>query len=502
MTLNKDRLIKIIGIILYATALITMVAYGVTLGGNDIWYDEVFSVVFSSSSFRKIVRLTSADVHPPLYYFYLKVVYDAGSALFPGTGVIFWGKLSSFLPWVVLFVLSAFPIRKRFGIFTGGLFVLLVTIMPKLGANYAEIRMYSFAMMLITVAFICTLGMMSDKKAILWTTGFYLTGIATAYTQYYACIAIIGLYIVYGIYALTTGKKKHFVRLLFCAGLSVISYLPWIGPLLSQMRAVSDNYWILPLTLRSIPGCLKFLFLPADTLGAAGYVVACLVMAGIGLVYVMFLIKKPGKDELYIALCGPVILIFTVASGFIMSMMGRPIFVYRYMIPVMGAFYLSIAYTFGCVSRDNARVLVILILFLISGRLTVGGYYYEEKQKCDKMKEARSVLDAIPEDGIIVTNFDHVCVLMSFYMPQNRVYLYEGRPDPIVELMYNRSDFEMSGDELLKAVKSSSPVFFFGSFNSREDLLSDWAKIGITNSEEADSVLIERYYFNIYRLSR
>ena len=27
-------------------------------------------------------------------------------------------------------------------------------------------------------------------------------------------------------------------------------------------------------------------------------------------------------------------------------------------------------------------------------------------------------------------------------------------------------------------------------------------KIGISNSEEADSVLIERYYFNIYRLTK
>ena len=275
-----------------------------------------------------------------------------------------------------------------------------------------------------------------------------------------------------------------------------------MGPLLSQMRAVSENYWILPLTLRSIPGCLKFLFLPADTMGVKGYVCACLVIAVIALAYVMFFVKKPGKDEIYIALTGPSILAFTVLAGFILSIMGRPIFVYRYMIPVMGAFYLSTAFVFGHVAKDNTRILIMLIVFLISGRITVGGYCYEEKLKSDKMAEAESILADIPEDGIIITNFDHVCALMSYYLPENKIYLYDGRPDAIVELMYNRSDFEITEDKLKTLIEGDAPVYFFGSFNSREDLLSDWEKIGIVNTEEADSVLIERYYFNIYRLTK
>jgi hypothetical protein len=118
------------------------------------------------------------------------------------------------------------------------------------------------------------------------------------------------------------------------------------------------------------------------------------------------------------------------------------------------------------------------------------------------MTEAGAVLDEIPDDAIIITNFDHVCTLMSYYLPDNKIYLYEERPDAIVELMYNRSDFEINEDKLKDLVKGDAPLYFFGSFNSREDLLSDWEKLGIKNTEEADSVLIERYYFNIYRLTR
>ena len=42
--------------------------------GNDIWYDEVFSLAFVKKSYGEIIALTSRDVHPPLYYFYLKAV--------------------------------------------------------------------------------------------------------------------------------------------------------------------------------------------------------------------------------------------------------------------------------------------------------------------------------------------------------------------------------------------------------------------------------------------
>ena len=44
----------------------------------DIWYDEVFSTKMISGSFKEITRFTARDVHPPFYYWYLKVFVQAG----------------------------------------------------------------------------------------------------------------------------------------------------------------------------------------------------------------------------------------------------------------------------------------------------------------------------------------------------------------------------------------------------------------------------------------
>ena len=43
-------------------------------------------------------------------------------------------------------------------------------------------------------------------------------------------------------------------------------------------------------------------------------------------------------------------------------------------------------------------------------------------------------------------------------------------------------------------------VWFIGSFNSREDIVAQWAAEGL-KAEETGSYLLERYWFNLYKIS-
>ncbi|MCR4990165.1 MAG: glycosyltransferase family 39 protein [Lachnospiraceae bacterium] len=482
-------------------AIAAMILLCLKITGKDIWYDEVFSVEFASSSLKDIIRLTSNDVHPPLYYIYLKIVTGIGNAIFGTESFIFFAKLASILPWFGLLYMAAFPVKRHFGECTGGLFILLATIMPKLCDNYVEIRMYSFALMLITAVFVCALNIALSEKKGSSLVGLVIFGTATAYTQYYALVATVGVYLVLGIYLLIKKDGKHIRSILLCALISAAAFALWVKPLFSQIKNVSDEYWILPLTLRSIPGCLKFLFLPSDGIGAKGYITAVIVILFVALIYMYFILKKPDKEEVFISFAGPGVLVFTVLTGFVLSMMGRPIFVYRYMIPAIGAFYISVAFVFSKVINTNKWFSIGALSFLVCGYFTLSAFSYAEDLKIEKMNEAERVLDSIPDDCIVITNFDQMCTLMSYYLPGSAVYLYDDRPDSIVELMYNRNDFECHDEDLDKMfAEGQSNVYFFGSFNSREDILKDWEEKGIKNEETYDSVMIERYYFNIYRL--
>jgi len=42
---------------------------------TNIWFDESYSVAIARKSFGEIWEITSNDVHPPLYYWILHIIY-------------------------------------------------------------------------------------------------------------------------------------------------------------------------------------------------------------------------------------------------------------------------------------------------------------------------------------------------------------------------------------------------------------------------------------------
>ena len=117
--------------------------------GQDIWFDEVFSVNFIQHSYKEIAALTGKDVHPPLYYWYLKLFHDIGKVLVPAASSIVLCKLASMLPFVGIFVYTLTAIRKNFGLHVAGLFWFLIMPMPQMmiiaevcGSRYSR-PMYS-----------------------------------------------------------------------------------------------------------------------------------------------------------------------------------------------------------------------------------------------------------------------------------------------------------------------------------------------------------------------
>lgn len=494
---------NILTALLITISIVGMVIICFTIKANDIWYDEVFSMEFASRSYKEIISLTGADVHPPLYYFYLKAVIMLGQLIVPVADAVVIAKFASVIPYALLLMLSVTVIRKNFGFTCGAFFAMLITVMPNLAAYYVEIRMYAFALLIVTLAFIFAYKTIktSDDKNISYPVLFTLFGILGAYTQYYVCIAIVGIYICVGIYSLLVKRYKLLAKLGICAGISVVCYIPWIPYLLGQIGSVKESYWIEPLTLRSILGCVKYMYLPSIGLGMAGYAVAGIMIAATLFTMVKFLMDKPNKEALFIGISGIITLVITVLAGFVFSIMGSPIFVYRYMVPVFGMFYLGLSYM-ACETFAGKKILlwVVVAVFVIGGHYSLSSFEYEETKKPDAMKETVSVLESLPEDSVVITNFDQICTLMDYYLKGNTVYLYEDTTDPIVQIMYNNDGQSISEAEMADLVLTKQNVFFFGSFNSREELLDEWKSLGVNNELYYDSAFIERYYFNIYRL--
>ena len=566
----------VISYMLFVAAIVYMAVIFSCAQGDDIWYDEVFSLVFSKRSVKELIYLTSNDVHPPFYYIYLKFMAGFLGIFFRKTSYIVLAKIASMIPWIGIFVLSITYIRKKFSLLTSGIYIFMITVMPQLGGFYIEIRMYSLAMFLITSAFIALLSIVGykdttngneyedadNKKLINSFIVFFICGILTAYTQYYACVGIIGLYIILLVYlcheakifhndtlicdnneSLYAGKKSELrasimlrVKLyIACIIGSIVLYLPWLPTLYKQMTTVSASYWIQPLTIRSIFGCIKFIYLPVSGDGVINYISAGLMIIVTCVVTILFIFLKPDFKNLLIGMSGYITLGTVIAVGFIFSILKRPIFVYRYMIPAMGVYYLSLAFMAsyiveGILNREcylsikntsekkdvstknyilsSVALVCIIIPVIMTGHHHLNGFYYEEHMKVQHMPETYEALKNIKSDSVVITNFDQVTFLMDYYLPKRDVsydiYLYELDTDPIVQLIVGKNQFLSEKDApavIKKALNEGKSAYFIGSFNSREDILNSWREEGITKEEEA-SVLLERYWFNIYKLGQ
>ena len=581
--------------------------------GQDIWFDEVFSVNFIQHSYKEIAVLTGKDVHPPLYYWYLKLFHDIGKVLVPAASSIVLCKLASMLPFVGIFVYTLTAIRKNFGLHVAGLFWFLVMTMPQISNYTVEIRMYSLALFFITAAFVhsCELvrafpaqgvseaertaepgvaagteetaepgvaagteetaepeaaGSEVTSRAVLTSesvTGengsikwwkrnkhwllFWVYGILTAYTQYYACVAVIAIYIVLFVFFVVMAhkgktekpfcKKTHIHKeqskeqeailtkapvkgwkaehtteqetgriagkcigkVLLCAGLSVLAYLPWLPFFFSQVRTVSSSYWIQPLTWKSIFGCMKYIFLPVSYTVKKNYVLACVMILFFGAAFLYsFLMKRKDAKGRFFLLTGLWIAVFTTLIGFVCSILNRPIFVYRYLIPCLGAMWLVAAVVLWDFVEKNWGILL-FVPFLLSGYSNMQGFYGEENKKIVEMKATQSFLADFPKDAVVLCNFNHVQAVTACYLKDsNEIWLYGSNPeDLIAELLPQCRGLEDT-TELSQLVKERD-VYFFGSFNSREELLKEWETEGIAYTEEG-TYLLERYYFNVYHL--
>ena len=578
--------------------------------GQDIWFDEVFSVNFIQHSYKEIAVLTGKDVHPPLYYWYLKFFHDIGKVLVPAASSIVLCKLASMLPFVGIFVYTLTAIRKNFGLHIAGLFWFLIMTMPQISNYTVEIRMYSLALFFITAAFVhsCELvcafpaqgvseaertaepgaaagieetaepeaagtdetaepkaagsevtsgaafasGSVTGENGLIkwWKRNkhwllFWVYGILTAYTQYYACVAVIAIYIALFVFFVvmahkgkTSCKKTHIHKeqskeqeailtkapvkgwkaehtteqengrmagicigkVLLCAGLSVLAYLPWLPFFFSQVRTVSSSYWIQPLTWKSIFGCMKYIFLPVSYTVKKNYVLACVMILFFGAAFLYsFLMKRKDAKGRFFLLTGLWIAVFTTLIGFVCSILNRPIFVYRYLIPCLGAMWLVAAVVLWD-SVEKKWGILLFVPFLLSGYSNMQGFYGEENKKIVEMEATQSFLADFPKDAVVLCNFNHVQAVTACYLKDsNEIWLYGSNPeDLIAELLPQCRGLEDT-TELLQLVKERD-VYFFGSFNSREELLKEWETEGIAYTEEG-TYLLERYYFNVYHLA-
>lgn len=546
---------EIVGFLLLGLSLIMLGKSLMLCFSNDIWYDELFTVGLAEHSYGELVRFTAADVHPPLYYCIVKLFVDLCKLIVPGTGTVVPAKIVSVLPYLILLIYAVTFIRKRFGLFVGGMLLFCVTAMPQLPAYTVEVRMYGWAMLFVTAAFLhgyalvsADMGMIDrnyvNQKRIhrLHGAAFTVYGLAAAYTQYFACVAVVMVYL-WVLLVFWFRDRRRMKEWLLYAGLSALCYVPWLFALAGQLGAVSENYWILPLTWRSLGGCVKFLMKPAFADERINAVLAVVLFAAYVGMWCRWMLKlyhnrrafekSDDNDKRFLLVTAGIgVLAGLVAFGFAASFLIRPIFVYRYMISAEGCFWLAFSLCLqetlckpetsaglekciGAVKKKLCKLkttpraagIALTILIVIIGLRDYCAFMGEEEYKIRLMTETEAALAMIGPKDSVLYNFDQVQAVTGYYLPETvKRYLWCAEGEKLIQEITSPcgtvEDVEEIREMLNKVRTQGNEIslWFIGSFNSREDIVAAWRDAGL-EVEEKGSFLLERYWFNLYKIS-
>lgn len=383
---------------------------------QSLWYDEVFSLDIVNSSWSQMIETAKADVHPPLYYFILKLWISAGRMA--GFNDIFIAKLFSFVPFLLIFFGGGNKIQKEHGYKTALLFELCVAGMPNL-LNYAlEIRTYSWALFFVTTAFLYGYDIVTYEKRSAWVY-FTVYSILAAYAHYFSAISVIAIY--FGVLFICRGGSI-WRRWLLSVACAFVAYIPWLFVFVKQFGSVVNDFWIPEITRSTVLSYLKYPLEPSISRLNVGLILGASIGVAYVVLFIIQLLKKGKKRQDIYMLTGFAVALFTVTVGIIASLLFRPVFVPRYMIPVLGCFWMCLSWLVTYTKNRWIAVATVALIAVISFIDIVQVVRWEEIRR-GYYEDIAGFWEKIPDNDIILTDNKGMEACLDYYLSQEVIYV-------------------------------------------------------------------------------
>ena len=404
--------------------ILTLVAatmYVFLMFNNNVWYDEAYSLAMIKHSFGEIVSITAADVHPPLYYFGLKLF-----CMIFGNSLIC-AKIFSIIPLILTMVTGYFNLSKIFDYKTALIFVGALVFMPLYQGYAVEVRMYTWASFTVFGCGIYSYRAIVEDKRLYWILS-TLFGILSAYLHYFAFVSVL----VIGFMLLLASVYKYKVsKWAISFGALIVSYLPWMSSFLSQLsQKVTDEYWIAPITGQTIKNFFS-VWLQCGNI-TPFYIIFFTTMLVLSIVMI---ITKLKFKRLFITIMGLLVFVVTCAIGIGASLAVRPVFIERYAVPAIPLVLIIFAVGLGTI-KSKTILAVICAFAVFFSAMSYPKIMEDEYEASEKYIEA--CLGEREYDAIICCVDSHLFGVLSYYENEKNIYrpkLSPGSPfENVVEL--------------------------------------------------------------------
>ena len=349
--LKEDSLKKIhIAVIIIGSIFLSL-----SIFHTSLWFDETYSVGIANHSLKDIWTIGGNDVHPVLYYWMLRIV-----CLMTGGSILAY-RIFSALPIIILAILGLTHIKKDFGEKTG-LFFSFITLFLPMSATYAnQIRMYSWAILILTLFFIYAYRLYKKEEKLKNWLLFGLFSLSSIYIHYYGLMAAGITNVLLLIYFIKNKNKKAIRNIIILGVIQIVLYIPWLVYFIGQLEHVSKGFWITlewDNILRLI-GCQ----LGGEVYLYTGFVLSVLVYA-----YIIYSVYKKRKEiDIKPILFSAIIYILVIIAALVITnIMHTSILYYRYLYVITGLYIFVVSYMLA--HEKNKYVIAIICLIIMAMR--------------------------------------------------------------------------------------------------------------------------------------
>lgn len=395
---------------------------------HSVWYDEAYTIALIKYPIEDIWKITSTDVHPPLYYYMLKIFCGIFGEYYPTM------RIFSGLGIVACLFLALFPVRRLLGNKTALTFMVLLIVIPISQYLSTEIRMYSWAMFFVLGCAVFAYKVYLRKVFINYIL-MMLFAIGAIYTHYYALVSVGVIYILLSIALLQKGR--NIVRLVLFGLIILLIYSPWIPIFIRQIQNVRYSFWVETPTPKDYLLFLYYFFSPKEpshpytifnlpVMAAALSIM--LVFIGIGILYI---IKLPKDKRLAAAHAFVLVYIVTILVTLCITYVVKPISVPRYTSCMLGPLLLGTAIYCTELWKHNKKALVSASFCLLT-ILCVGRFFSESKYNKEQFAELSKINGFLhtgrkvrePKAVISGINSYPELALLSVLLPNRDYYIY------------------------------------------------------------------------------
>lgn len=357
------------------------------ISGASIWFDEAFSAYIIQYNFLDIARYTATDVHPPLFYWLLKIW-----TFFFGQTEIGLRSMSVFFG-AVAAVFGYLLTRRLFGRKAALVGIFILALSPLFIRYSQEARMYTLAAAIVLSATYVLMRALESKGRKLWVIYGVLVSLGM-WTHYFTALAWIAHWIWRYVTIRRTGVRAKELRLKFFDKnwltayiVAVGLFLPWLPAMAIQLIIVqATGFWIIPVGVDTVTGYFGTLVFFLEHDHVTGWLAASLVAMGVLTTVLGIRVYKSGNrlfKRNYLLLlmlaAAPPIILFIVSLPPLTSS-----FVERYLLPAAAAsaFFMGVTLVYGLQKVKlwkQGIVYVVIVAMLISGLVNM--YYYGNYNK-------------------------------------------------------------------------------------------------------------------------